>query len=110
MDTTVEVCDDIPPAELAEFLLWVERIKSEIPEEYHATAKVEISAGMHYEQEYPTCIVSYVRPETKEETETRQKKERRDRESREMYERSMYEKLKAKFNPDPPGHYRRDFT
>lgn len=93
----VEVCDDIPPSELADFLLWVERLKDKIPEEYHHTARVVISAEMHYEQEFPTCVVSYTRPETKEETERRKKQEHRDRTSRELYERAQYEALKAKF-------------
>ena len=101
--TTVTVCEDIPPAELSEFLLWVERVTGEIPEEYRDQARVEISAGMHYEQEYPTCVVSYTRPETKLEANQREAQDRRNARSRELYERSQYEALKAKFDPDPPA-------
>lgn len=101
--TTVTVSEELPPSELSEFLLWVERTTGEIPEEYRRTARVEIGSSMSYDQDYPTCVVSYERPETRLETQIRQAQAKRALERQELFERSQYEALKAKFDPDPPA-------
>jgi hypothetical protein len=103
MDTTVTVSEEIPPSEFSEFLLWVERMKEEIPEEYQRTARIDIGSSMSYDQDYPTCVVSYERPETPLEAQTRRSEARRALERQERYEREQYEQLKQKFDPDPPA-------
>lgn len=97
MLTTVEVSDEIPPSELREFLLWVERIKGEIPDEYKDSARIVIGSGMVYDQDYPTCTVSYERPETAKETYERESLAQHDKVMREALEREQYNKLKKKF-------------
>ena len=101
--TTVTVCEDIPPYEFVEFLEWVEDIKREIPEEFWGSAKVSIGSGMSYDQDYPTCHVTYERPETEEELRQRKAEERMKNTRRVASERAQYEALKAKFDPDPPA-------
>jgi hypothetical protein len=97
MDHEVEVRDDIPPFEFKEFLRWVGELKKEIPKEYWGSAKVSIGSEMAYDQDYPTCHVTYERPETTEETYERESQAQHETVMREAFEREQYNKLKKKF-------------
>ena len=99
MQTIVTVSNNLPPQEFEDFLRWVEQLKDDIPEEYRPAAKVHIDAGMDYDQPYAICMVTYDRPETPEETRQREAKARLDSSRQEGYERTLYEKLRKKFEP-----------
>lgn len=72
-------------------------IRESIPDEYRATARCEISNDSEFDMTYATIHVSYDRPETPEETAARKAKDKQEANERERIERSMFERLKARF-------------
>ena len=87
-----------PPSPLLEFAAWLGAIIEEIPEEYRATAQIEIdSVGSYYDSHYGQVEVTYRRPETDEEWEARKQDVMSRVRAAEDQERCAYEALKQKF-------------
>ena len=92
---------DFPPSDLAGFIAWAEGLLDDIPEEYRATATVEIgSVGSYYDSHYANIEVTYRRPETDEEWEARKKSVMDRANAAEEEERRILAQLKAKYG-DP---------
>ena len=77
MDKTVTVySSDVsyhngPPDNLMELIEWLKGWAKEIPDEYMASSDVDIEAGMDYDIPYAEISITYTRPETDDEMDTR---------------------------------------
>jgi hypothetical protein len=90
---------DFPPAPIEEFLAWVKRMESRIPDEYRDTATFQFtSEPSYYDSHYAKVEVSYRRPETDEEWAARKADVARRQADDARREREQYEKMKAKFD------------
>lgn len=56
---------------LNEFIAALEDLRDEIPEEYRDAAQIEVSSEADYDSYTPAIRITYTRPETPEEAETR---------------------------------------
>ena len=75
----------------------IESMFQEVPEAYREEAELEIQSGISYDMEYCDLYVSYKRPETEEETQTRKDSDKKRNERAEAAQRAEYERLKTKF-------------
>lgn len=86
------------PDNLTEYIAWLEAKLAEIPEQYRASANVEIEACPSYEGsvvlEYR---ITYTRPETDQERECREGAEVLQNAQREAQERAELKRLRAKY-------------
>ena len=57
-----------PPSDLAEYIAWLTAKLAEVPEQFRATARTEISAESSYDFGVLIYRIEYTRPETAEET------------------------------------------
>lgn len=90
--------DGFPPGKLPDFMAWLAEHINRIPEEYRASAEIEIdSRGSYEDSHYATIKISYVRPETDEEWDARKANVMSRVRQAEEQERKAYEALKAKF-------------
>lgn len=86
---------NFPPDNLQEFASWLDSIVEEIPEEHRETAEIEISS--YYDSRCGRVTISYRRPETDAEWESRKRDVLERVRQQEDAERQAYEALKAKF-------------
>lgn len=86
---------DFPSENLTDFIQWFQDKLDKIPPEYRDSATVDFST---YDDETNIRLqVSYLRPETKEESELRLKLEAERLNTLRQYELKQLEKLKAKY-------------
>ena len=90
--------EEWPPENAMEYLAWFAAKIASIPEEYRASAKVEIDSVSSYENSsYATIKITYTRPETDAEWAGRvAENDARERRQAER-ERKEFERLRAKF-------------
>lgn len=86
-----------PPEEFAAFREWLEDKREEIPEEFMASAMIQIDSKISYGQSLATIKVSYDRPETPQEVAARQAKEQARMGEQERQERALLEALQRKY-------------
>lgn len=86
-----------PPKSLAEFCTWLNDIVAQIPVEYHHAARIEFDTEYQYGDPWWSLQISYLRPETPEETRVREEAARRKAEFQKTSRRSLYEQLKKEF-------------
>lgn len=89
-----------PPSSAIEFANWFSLQLGGIPEEYRASATIDIEAFEEYEGSvYPHIKIQYSRPETAAETTAREGCEATHRRMIEAADRAAYQKLRARFEP-----------
>ena len=74
----------LPPSKLMEFRDWLHTKIMEIPKEYLETATIEFDCDTSYDSSYANIEISYERPETDEEKDSREY-ETRQRKLQELY-------------------------
>lgn len=90
--------DGWPPENAEGFLAWFAEKIASVPEEYRASATVEISSRSGYDGDTSACLsIQYLRPETPQEEQARQQAEQQDHWLRETRERQQLAALKAKY-------------
>jgi len=89
---------DFAPGQLQEFVLWSNALLDEIPEEFRATAEIEISStSSYYDSHYATIEVTYRRPETDEEWEARKQDVAARMQEEKQRELNLLAQLQAKY-------------
>ena len=90
-----------PPESLQEHIAWLQGMLESIPEEFRSSSDIEMYAD-EYRMEYE---VSYERPETAEELETKAKDEAARTEKRRQQELARLAELRAKYpEANAKGH------
>lgn len=85
------------PYNLAEAITWLQRHLVAIPEEYRASATIDINSTGYYDSQYAQIKIGYVRPENNEEVAGRVAAAQWAIKIAEDREREQFERLRAKF-------------
>ena len=94
-----EGTNEWPPEDAKGFIAWFVGKAEAIPEEYRATATIEITSVILYGDEYANIKIHYSRPETDGEKERREGQEKRTKEDIKDRELQQLAALKAKYEP-----------
>lgn len=87
-----------PPTDATECVAWFVGKLDMIPKEYRGAAKIEFDSVGGYEgSHYAHIDISYVRPETDNETKAREAEEQRLQEAQKAHELRTLAALKAKY-------------
>jgi hypothetical protein len=90
--------DGFPPSSAMEFMAWLKGHLDSIPEEFRASAELEIDSNSGYEDShYAHVVLSYQRPATAEEIAARVDKRARRAAEALAQEKAAYEALKQKY-------------
>lgn len=98
-------CDpEWPLTNAVQFANWFAGKLGEVPEQYRASAKIEIDAYDYCGALYAQITIYYIRPESDDEMAAREAREQRLKSETEAAELRTLERLKAKY----PGQARAD--
>ncbi len=89
--------DGFPPSNLTDFMAWLDKAITAIPEEYREAARFEIDTSSSYGDYCASVEVSYCRPETDAEWDARKAHVMQRVQQAESEQRAEFERLKAKF-------------
>lgn len=89
--------DAWPPIDLVDFSAWLEGHLQSIPTEFRESATITFDAQIGYDGPYIDLEIAYRRPETKEETEERERSERHRESLIESVERKELNRLQEKY-------------
>jgi hypothetical protein len=87
-----------PPENLKEYIAWLTGKLHSIPEEFRATAEVEIGATTSYDCASLEYVIKYTRPETEDEEKKRTDQENVRKEAIRRDELATLNRLKAKYD------------
>jgi hypothetical protein len=91
-----------PPEKLTELRDWITSVLSEIPAEFHDSARMEIGTYGSYGDTYSQIEVYYERPETEAEQRDREAEELRYHESRKAHDLKVLAELQKRYGKQSP--------